>query len=364
MKKILTILILFFMLITNVFAKEESIVNIYLFHLEDCKYCKEEIELLKEIEKEYDNVIIHKFEINEGNNYELFNNVTRLFNTKIVGTPFTVVGDKYFNGYSSEETKKSFISTIEYYSKYGYNDRVGQYLNDNKILDVELPSFEIKNESSLEEYIDNYANYEFNIPLFGKIETNDLDISNNTLLLGIKNIFSLTNIIIILFLIAILIKEKELKNIFVLSMVFLTTTFIVNFISLFDIISLNYNNIKYILSILLILLSLYNLLNKKENNKLFISVAIVTIMAILLNINTLTYSSNYIIFKDLLYLENISKILEIIYIIIYSLLVLIDKIFIALITMILSKNKLIKTNNTKLISSSILLITGIINKII
>ena len=59
MKKILIAFILFLMFIPNVFAKEDFIVNIYLFHLEDCKYCNEEIELLKEIEKEYDNVIIH-----------------------------------------------------------------------------------------------------------------------------------------------------------------------------------------------------------------------------------------------------------------------------------------------------------------
>lgn len=360
MKKILIAFILFLMFIPNVFAKEDFIVNIYLFHLEDCKYCKEEIELLKEIEKEYDNVIIHKFEINEGNNYELFNNVTRLFNTKIVGTPFTVVGDKYFNGYSNEESKKAFISTIEYYSENGYTDRVGQYLNETELFDIELPSYEIKTDTSLEKYIDNYANYKYNIPLFGKIETNDLDISNNTLLLGIKNIFSYPNLIILFFLIAILIKEKELKNIFILGICFIITSFIINLLPLFNIISLNYNNIKYILSILLIILALYNLLNKKDNNKLYLKLIIMTIITILLNINTFTYSDNHIILKELLYLENISKLLEIIHIIFYLLLVLIDKIIIILLTMILFKKINIENNKLKLLSSCILLVSGII----
>ena len=47
------------------------------------------------------------------------------------------MGDKYFNGYSNEESKKAFISTIEYYSENGYTDRVGQYLNETELYDIE-----------------------------------------------------------------------------------------------------------------------------------------------------------------------------------------------------------------------------------
>ena len=85
-----------------------------------------------------------------------------------------------------------------------------------------------------------------------------------------------------------------------------------------------------------------------------------TIITILLNINTFTYSDNHIILKELLYLENISKLLEIIHIIFYLLLVLIDKIIIILLTMILFKKINIENNKLKLLSSCILLVSGII----
>ena len=46
-------------------VSEKNLVNIYLFHSYTCKHCKEEIKLLDELEKEYDNIKIYKYEVNE-----------------------------------------------------------------------------------------------------------------------------------------------------------------------------------------------------------------------------------------------------------------------------------------------------------
>ena len=52
-------------------VSEKNLVNIYLFHSYTCKHCKEEIKLLDELEKEYDNIKVYKYEVNENENGEL-----------------------------------------------------------------------------------------------------------------------------------------------------------------------------------------------------------------------------------------------------------------------------------------------------
>ena len=208
MKKILFMVILFLLFIPNAFAKEKNLVNIYLFHMETCAHCKEEIELLNELEEEYDNIKIYKFEINEEDNNHIFSEIAHLLNTNSVGVPFTVIGEKYYHGYSSKYTKKTFVSLIEYYSNNGYKDVVGEYLTN-----IELPSYEIKdNDVSVDEFINSYANYKYDVPLFGLVETNDLNIANNILLISFDEIFSISNLILLFVLISFLIKEKNLIN--------------------------------------------------------------------------------------------------------------------------------------------------------
>ena len=96
MKKLSYIVFTLFILLlfnTNIYAKENT-VNIYFFHSYTCPHCKSESKLLEELEKTYDNINIYKYEISEANNTELLSQVGELFNTKITGVPFTVIGKK------------------------------------------------------------------------------------------------------------------------------------------------------------------------------------------------------------------------------------------------------------------------------
>ena len=357
MKKLIFIIVLFLSFIPNISAKEDNLVNIYLFHSKSCKHCNEEIKLLKELENKYDNIKIYKFEISEGNNSKLFNEVTNLFNTSTLGVPFTIIGDKYFYGYSTEYSKRSFIASIEYYSNYGYTDRVGEYLTN-----VKLPSYKInEDQECVDDYIKNYANYQYKLPLIGIVNTNDLDIINNTLLLSIINIFSLPNLLLILLLIGMLLKEEDIKNMFILGITYIIVTFIIDFIVMISNIQIDFTNLKYILSIIIILFTTYNLVNKKKDNKLYLKISIFIIITILLTIAKFTYSSDtYMIFNELLYLENIPKLFQIIYIIIYILLMLIDKIILLFILITIIKKKNINNKYLKLISSVILFISSIL----
>jgi len=64
MKKILYILVLFLMFIPNVLA-EETTVNIYLFHSDECPHCNKEIKLLNELEEQYPYIKVYKYEISK-----------------------------------------------------------------------------------------------------------------------------------------------------------------------------------------------------------------------------------------------------------------------------------------------------------
>ena len=163
---ILSILIFVFSL-SNVKA-EENLVNLYLFYSKTCPHCEEEIKMLDSIKENYENLKIYKYEITENNNSEIFNEVTNIFDLKVSGVPFTVVGEKTFIGYG-ENSKKIILGTIEYYSKHGYVDKVGEYLKKD------LPSYEVNDSDiSIDEYLEDYGNYSFNIPIIGEVNTKSL----------------------------------------------------------------------------------------------------------------------------------------------------------------------------------------------
>ena len=56
---------------------------------------------------------------------ELLKNISEIMGSKVTGTPYTIIGNKVFSGYDYENSKGRFKGAIEYYSKYGYEDKVG-----------------------------------------------------------------------------------------------------------------------------------------------------------------------------------------------------------------------------------------------
>mgnify|MGYP002868936200 CR=1 FL=1 len=125
MKKVFIIIILIisiFFIDSKVLAKdkEDNVVNLYLFHSEYCSHCKEEIKLLDRIEKKYSNVHVYKYEISESEKYIKL--AESIYNIEIESVPTLIIGEKIYTGYLSEETPFAILSTIDYYSKFGYND--------------------------------------------------------------------------------------------------------------------------------------------------------------------------------------------------------------------------------------------------
>lgn len=396
MKKIIYTLILFLMFIPSISAKENE-VNIYFFHSNTCPHCKEEIKLLNELDEYYDNINIYKYEISDDNNSVLLSNIGTLLDVKITGVPFTIIGNKYFVGYSSENSKKTFISTIKYFSTYSYTDVVGKYIKENNFPNSEeiiLPTDGITPDISPEEYNKNYANYTFNLPIIGQVDTSKLTLPLTTIVIGLVDGFNPCAMWILLFLITMLVGLNDRKKMFILGLSFIFTSGVVYFLIMLlwlDLSKLliNVSYIRIIIGLTGIIIGSINLLKglkkekgctiveDKKRNKIITKIRSFTkeknMFLCILGVVTLGVSVNVIelacslglplIYTEILSLANITKLESIIYLIIYIFFFLIDDIIVFIIAMFTLKvtglsNKYSKLS--KIIGGVILILLGVL----
>ena len=248
-------------------TNEANLVNIYLFHSKTCQHCKSEIKLLNKLEKKYKNIKVYKYEISDSNNRELLNKVTLTHKVKTSGVPFTIIGDKVFTGYSDKYSKLTFIKTIEYYSKYGYNDKTANIVNNK-----ELPTYKVKNNQiSVDKFIKEYGNYN----ITSKIKTNDISLETTSILTSILTELNIFNLLIIIISIYIIEKQLTYKEKILSYLLYISTYLLTNIAIL-----LNTNQISLIIFIIYVLIIIYILLrNNKKSNKIYISIILLSITA-------------------------------------------------------------------------------------
>ena len=326
-KLLLKIIILFLLLFSTSIAVQaqnssNNLVNIYFFHSKDCSHCKSESQLLDKLESKYSNVNIYRYEISEFDNNEKRKYVEELYDVKTHGVPLTVIGDSVYSGYSEEKSSIQFIKTIEYYSRYGYEDKIGERLQIST-----LPNFnQITNRPTLEEFMDNYANYN----LFGPFYTNDFDISINSYLLGIKsqcNVIKIGSIIIFLLL---LFKIKDKKIQITTSFSYLITLFLwtINMV-------LENKILNIILILILVSKIIIDLKTKKKNNS---QTFLLVLLAITTSISErIFYPDALQIFKKIISLHNLSNLETIICYSNYILIIFFFDIIVILLLLVLVK---------------------------
>lgn len=288
-------LIVLLLLALPVDAKgNKNLVNIYFFHSKDCAHCNEEIKFLNSIEKKYDNIKIYRYEIHEEENNKKRQEVIDLYDLRSNGVPVTIIGDTPYIGYSENTSNKKYIKTIEYYSRYGYEDKVGTLFNIDK-----LPTYELDNNAkSLKEFIKEYGNYK----LIGNIYTDKLDSSSNAIILGVLSEINIVNIGLIIIVILLLEKIKKSKEKIILLTTYFTILFILNIINIIP-----NNIIKIIILVLSLTIFIYTLikgLKTKEQKYLYVS--LFCLIAVLnLYINSIFYTTNIEAFTTLIKLNNL-----------------------------------------------------------
>lgn len=387
---ILVLIITSLLFLGNVSADSKNLVNIYLFHSNTCPHCREEISMLDKLVEEYDNVKVYKFEISDKDNAFLLEKASDIYNTKITSVPFTVIGTKTFSGYSSDNSKKNFIGAIEYYTKYGYHDDFADYLGYGQ------PSFDVdENAPDINEYLSDYGNYTFKLPIVGEINTKDLALPIIAIVMGSIDGFNPCAMWILIFLITMLIGIKDRRRMWILGLSFIVTSGIVYFLIMLAwlniaVVAANIGIIRAIIGIVAILGGIINLkssLNKKEvgcevtNDKsrkkimdkikrftkeksLVLALIGVITLAVSVNLIELACSLGFpVMFSQILAINNVNFIERIIYILIYILFFLIDDIIIFIIAATSFKVSAFSTKYarvSKIIGGVILLLIGIL----
>lgn len=343
-------------------VSKKNLVNIYLFHSYTCKHCKEEIKLLDELEKEYDNIKVYKYEVNENENGELLKNISEIMGSKVTGTPYTIIGNKVFSGYDYENSKGRFKGAIEYYSKYGYEDKVGEYISS-----IPLPSYEVKDtDPDVDEYISNYISYKVKLPLIGEVKLKNLTLPLITVVIGLADGFNPCAMWVLLFLISMLIGMKDKKRMWILGSTFLLTSALIYLIFMMS--WLNLANllisvvwVRVIIAIVSLVGGIINLrgyikhrkvsgcdvVDDKKRNKIitrikkftteknfWLAILGVIVLAISVNVVELACSAGLpVMFIEILSLNNLTAIEEIIYIVLYMLFFLLDDFVVFVIAM-------------------------------
>lgn len=373
-------------------VSKKNLVNIYLFHSYTCKHCKEEIKLLDELEKEYDNIKVYKYEVNENGNGELLKNISEIMGSKVTGTPYTIIGNKVFSGYDYENSKGRFKGAIEYYSKYGYEDKVGEYISS-----IPLPSYEVKDtDPDVDEYISNYISYKVKLPLIGEVKLKNLTLPLITVVIGLADGFNPCAMWVLLFLISMLIGMKDKKRMWILGSTFLLTSALIYLIFMMS--WLNLANllisvvwVRVIIAIVSLVGGIINLrgyikhrkvsgcdvVDDKKRNKIitrikkftteknfWLAILGVIVLAISVNVVELACSAGLpFMFIEILSLNNLTAIEEIIYIVLYMLFFLLDDFVvfvIAMTTLSLTGVSSKYGNLSKLIGGILMLLIGLL----
>ena len=373
-------------------VSKKNLVNIYLFHSYTCKHCKEEIKLLDELEKEYDNIKVYKYEVNENGNGELLKNISEIMGSKVTGTPYTIIGNKVFSGYDYENSKGRFKGAIEYYSKYGYEDKVGEYISS-----IPLPSYEVKDtDPDVDEYISNYISYKVKLPLIGEVKLKNLTLPLITVVIGLADGFNPCAMWVLLFLISMLIGMKDKKRMWILGSTFLLTSALIYLIFMMS--WLNLANllisvvwVRVIVAIVSLVGGIINLrgyikhrkvsgcdvVDDKKRNKIitrikkftteknfWLAILGVIVLAISVNVVELACSAGLpVMFIEILSLNNLTAIEEIIYIVLYMLFFLLDDFVvfvIAMTTLSLTGVSSKYGNLSKLIGGILMLLIGLL----
>ena len=372
-----TILLLFPI---TVFAKEK--VDLYLFHSETCSHCQAEIKYLKELEKEYDNLKIHLYEVDSNKkNAELMIKIKETLDIDSPNVPFTVIGNYYYIGYS-DGIKDGIKELVDKYTNEKQVDVIKPIIENKELPDIEVLNGEIKTIKVLGHDI-NPA--KMSLPVL-------------SIILGTIDGFNPCAMWVLIFLISMLFNMKNKKKMWFLGITFLVTSALVYLMFMFAWLGIATSLLTKVswFKILIALVALigaflnlksyYNSVKKgsgcevvdtKKRKKIFDKIKKITtekslilatigviILAASVNVIELACSAGIpVLFTNVLALNNLSQIQTSLYIYLYTFFFLIDDILVFVIAMLTLNIKAISTRYTKyshLIGGILMLIIGLL----
>lgn len=176
-------------------------VEIIFFYGEGCFHCTKEEKFLKELEKKYPEIKIRHYEIYfNSENQKIFQEFVKKYNVPQLAVPLTIIKDKYFLGYQSDETTGKEIES---------------YL------------LTILREEKQKEKIE-----EIKIPIFGKVDISKMSLPFLTVVLGALDGLNPCAMWVLLFLIALLINTRSRKRMWLIGGTFILVSGVVYYLIL------------------------------------------------------------------------------------------------------------------------------------
>ena len=343
---------------------EDGKVNFYLFKGEGCPHCADEEKWLQDIKKEYkDYVNFYEFEVwYDENNSKMMEKAKEIFDFSGPGVPFTVIGDKYYSGFS---------------------DSIGTMM-----------------ENAINDYLNTEINDDFNkkidIPILGKVNMKNSSLGIIAIVLGFVDGFNPCAMWILLFLINMFLGTKDKKKSWILGFTFLVISAFVYFLSMLGInVIIGVATVGYLkiaIAIFILIMGIFSLrkylkIRKEEagcsivdnrkrkklvtkvkkiiSSKNFIlSIVGISTLAISVNLIELACSLGFpMIFTEMLTINNITGISRILYLLLYVFFYMIDDMVVFTISMITLQATGITNKYNKLcalVSSIIMIIMGLL----
>lgn len=203
MKKIkYIVLFLLLMIIFPLNIKAESL-KIYLFYGDGCHHCADEEKFFENYFEDNNDIELIKYEVwHSKDNQELFVKVQDKLNNHASGVPYLIIGKDVIVGYMEDVTNYQIEDTIKEYrsskKKYDVIDELNKKNNKDKIVSTDEKVKEV------------------NLPVFGKVKSNEVSLPLLALVLGFIDGFNPCAMWILLFLITMLINTKDRKRMWIL----------------------------------------------------------------------------------------------------------------------------------------------------
>lgn len=311
---------------------KDDVVNIYLFYGSTCPHCADEKDVLKLLEEKYKNRIkVYKYEVWENKkNHNIMMEVKEELGvtTSLTSVPFTVIGTKYYTGYS-EFVGKDIERQIRINLGLSKIDDEDTVIEQNKV----------------------------KVPFMEEANASEIAVGTAAVILGFVDGFNPCAMWVLLFIINMLFGMKDKKKMFLLGYTFLFTSALFYFLSMLGInIVLGFistNEIRGLIGIVAIIAGIYNLYvyyrdrkkedgcqvvdEKKRKNimsklkkiknarNIFFAFGGIIALAISVNMVELACSAGFpTIFNEILVANNVVGIARILYLLLYVFFYMID----------------------------------------
>ncbi|MDO9509984.1 MAG: hypothetical protein Q7J14_01700 [Candidatus Magasanikbacteria bacterium] len=212
--------ILFF---SNVFfvspASAQEEVNLYFFWGNGCPHCFKEEELLEQFKNKYPYLRVYSYEVyGDFKNMILLQKIATKLDARVDGIPFTIIGDKYFSGFSEVSSPADLADRITECKNKVCPDSVAEIVGLKTTTEVELPINNLPKEEKI-----------IKIPFLGEINAVNFSLPFLTVIIGVLDGFNPCAMWILVFLISLLLGMKDRKRMWILGSAFILASSAVYF---------------------------------------------------------------------------------------------------------------------------------------